>query len=278
MTDNKEQKTTTLIGKAKKGIDGFSRKDKPVIAIENLVVEQGFNVRGIGLSIDEYLEQPHVIEHIESLSQSYTNGDYVPPIVVKFDKATGKAVIRDGWHRYKALLLCIERGVPIQKIEVSEIKGDEATQQLLMLQSANQLELTPVEKAEIIHRLNSYGFDEKEIAQKIRKSVTYVADMMKIYDLPLEVKKQIQKKEISYATALKDERKVNPKKAKKATPPKKVIMEMMEILSGTVTLDSQPDQDGFIQVALPYELVAQFMQSKSEDELKTDDKTSDLFE
>lgn len=197
MTDNKDKKTTTLIGKAKKGIDGFSRKDKPVIAIENLVVEKGFNVRGIGLTLDEYLEQPHVIEHIESLAQSYTNGDYVPPIVVRFDKETGKAVIRDGWHRYKALLLCIERGVPIQKIEVSEIKGDEATQQLLMLQSANQLELTPVEKAEIIHRLNSYGFDEKEIAQKIRKSVTYVADMMKIYDLPLEVKKKIQKKRLA---------------------------------------------------------------------------------
>ena len=280
MTDKNDQKTAqfgSLISKAKKGVDGFGHKDKPVVSIENLVVEQGFNVRGIGLSLDEYLEQPHVIEHIEGLAQSYTNGDYVPPIVVKFDKESGKAVIRDGWHRYKALLLCIERGVPIQKVEVAEIKGDEATQQILMLQSANQLELTPVERAEIIHRLHSYGFDEKEIAQKIRKSVTYVADMMKIYDLPLEIKKKIQKKEISYATALKDERKANPKKAKKATPPKKLVMEMMEILSGTVSFDTQPDQDGFIQVSLPYELVSQFLESKSEDELKIDDKTGDFF-
>lgn len=79
--------------------ESVKRRDQLMITPEMLVIEKGFNVRGFGMSEQEYWEQEKVQNHITSISQAYENGDYVPPIVVMFRQEDQKAVIRDGHHR-----------------------------------------------------------------------------------------------------------------------------------------------------------------------------------
>lgn len=77
--------------------DNVKRKDLIVVSPEMLEVEEGFNVRGVNLSQDEYWSQEHVHEHVHehvvNLACAYAAGDYVPPIVVKYNPDTQKAIV-----------------------------------------------------------------------------------------------------------------------------------------------------------------------------------------
>ena len=55
--------------------DNVKRKDLIVVSPEMLEVEEGFNVRGVNLSQDEYWSQEHVHEHVVNLACAYAAGD-----------------------------------------------------------------------------------------------------------------------------------------------------------------------------------------------------------
>ena len=116
------KKATSLYAMSKIDKENVRRRDQIMVSPDVLVIEEGFNVRGIGMSSDEYWEQEHVKEHVHNLSQAYEAGDYVPPIVVKFRESDQKAVVRDGHHRLRSIKMCLERGVPIQFVNVIEYK------------------------------------------------------------------------------------------------------------------------------------------------------------
>lgn len=225
-----------------------------------LVVEEGFNVRGVSLSQEEYWAQEHVVEHVNNLALAYKNGEYVPPIVVKFDKNTLKAVIRDGHHRWAAIRQLLADGVEIQYVTVMELAGDESSQQLLMLKSGNSLELSAVEKAEILHRLQTYGFEPQQIADKIGKSITYVQYMLKVYDLPLEQKRLIQQGKLTVNKALtpasEKAKTVNRKANRKAV--NKVIDQLLEIKQVEV------DADNNAVIKIPMEMWEAFLKAQAE--------------
>ena len=268
------KKAVSLTGMAKAKLGNVSRRDVPLVPLSMLVIEKGFNIRGVGLDQEEYWDQEHVKEYVENLANSYLDGAYVPPIVVKFDVDSQKAIIRDGHHRHAAILRAVELGAPIERVEVIEHRGDEATQNILMLQSANSLELSAVEKAEAIYRLFKYGLEPQEIATKIKKSITFVNDMLRVYDLPMATKKLIQQKKLSYANALAGDREANPKKAKSITPPKKVVLEFMDII--TEFKNSPVDSDGKVNISIPADLLEKLLANLPEEELLANKNQSEL--
>ncbi|MBP9786522.1 MAG: hypothetical protein KBC72_02855 [Acinetobacter sp.] len=234
--------------------ENVRRRDQIMVSPDVLVIEEGFNVRGIGFSSDEYWEQEHVKEHVHNLSQAYEAGDYVPPIVVKFRESDQKAVVRDGHHRLRSIKMCLERGVPIQFVNVIEYKGDEAKQQLLMLKSSNTLQLSAVEKAEIFHRLHAYGFNPDEIAAQVGNSVQHVYQMLRIYDLPLEKKRLIQQKKLSVNAALAE----TSTRQKKFSPPKKAVKEVLELLSAKAEIHGD-----VVKAEIPLELWQKLLNPES---------------
>lgn len=249
------KKVTSLYAMSKVDKDNVRRRDQIMVSPDVLVIEENFNVRGIGLSNDEYWQQDHVKEHVFNLSQAYEMGDYVPPIVVKFRESDQKAVVRDGHHRLKAITQCLERGVPIQFVNVIEYKGDEAKQQLLMLKSSNSLQLSAVEKAEIFHRLYSYGYNADEIADQVGKSVQHVYQMLRIYDLPIEKKRLIQQKKLSVNAALAE----ISTKPKKFSPPKKAVKEVLELLSANAEIHGD-----VVKAEIPLELWKQLLNPENQ--------------
>lgn len=215
-------KMASLIQKAKSSTDtSAKRRDQVLIKPSMLRPETGFNVRGVGMSEEEYWEQEHVVQHVRNIANAYIAGEYVPPIVVKFSSDEDVAYVRDGHHRLKGLTLAISEGHEIEYVAVAECRGDEAAQQLLMLNSSNTLSLTAVERAEIYNRLYNYGFDANEIAEKVGKSVPHVNTLLRVYDLPIQTKKLIQQGKLSVNAALtpkeEKERIVKRKQNKKAT-------------------------------------------------------------
>lgn len=248
------KKATSLYAMSKIDKENVRRRDQMMVSPEMLVVEEGFNVRGVGLSKEEYWQQEHVQEHVNNLAQAYEAGDYVPPIVVKFRESDQKAVVRDGHHRLAALKTLLEREVPIQFVNVIEYKGDEAKQQLLMLKSSNSLQLSAVEKAEIFHRLHAYGFNPDEIAAQVGNSVQHVYQMLRIYDLPLEKKRLIQQKKLSVNSALAE----TSTRQKKFSPPKKAVKEVLELLSAKAEIHGD-----VVKAEIPLELWQKLLNPES---------------
>lgn len=269
MTTEPKKSATSLYAMSKLDKENVRRRDQMMVSPEMLVVEEGFNVRGVAMSQEEYWQQDHVKEHVNNLAQAYEAGDYVPPIVVKFRESDQKAVVRDGHHRLAALKSLLERDVPIQFVNVVEYKGDEAKQQLLMLKSSNSLQLSAVEKAEIFHRLHAYGYNPDEIAAQVGNSVQHVYQMLRIYDLPLEKKRLIQQKKLSVNNALAE----TSTRAKKFTPPKKAVKQVLELLA--VKAEIQGD---VVKAEIPLELWQQLMAPESPEQSTSDQESMDGVE
>lgn len=246
-----EQKATSLTQLSKINKESVKRRDQLMVSPDVIAIESGFNVRGIGMTEEEYWAQDHVQEHVMGISYAYESGDYVPPLVVQFREDDQKAVIRDGHHRYKALLAAIERGAAIKFVNVIEFKGDEQKQQLLMLKSSNSMSLTPVEKAEIYHKLYEWGNDADQIAKQINMSVAHVYQYLKIYELPMEKKKLLQQGKLTVNKALNEN-----KKPKKFTPPKKAVNKIIDLVTNA---DLVNEGDENVTVSIPKELWEQLI-------------------
>lgn len=241
--------------------DEVSRTNGYRAAPSRIVIEHGFNVRGIGMTEAEYWGQPDVKEHVEELTQAYiSNPTLVQPIVVK-PREDGMLVVRDGHHRKKALDEAIKRGAEIQYVDVREFKGDQADEYALMLGSANSRPLTAVEKAQIFYKLTTYGFTPEQIASKTFKSVSHVIQMLKVYELPMDVKKALQLKKITVQAALndgptKEEAKAERKAHRAVTPPKKVVRAFSEFMA---TYQEAKVVEDKVVIEMPKELYEQFM-------------------
>lgn len=248
---NDKPVATSLMQLSKLDKELARRRDLIMVSTDIIVIEQGFNVRGVAMSEDEYWAQEKVQEHIKSLALAYERGDQVPPLVVQFRQEDQKAVIRDGHHRYKAILMAIENGAEINFTPVIEFKGDEQKQQLLMLKSSNSLSLSAVERAEIYQRLYAWGNEPDEIANKVGMSVAHVYQYLKIYNLPMEKKKLIQLGKLSVNAALNE-----TKAPKKFAPPKKAVNKVLELVTSA---EVSADDGESVTVKIPKELWAQLI-------------------
>lgn len=86
---------------------------------------------------------------------------------------------------------------------VNETKGtDEVSRMLEMFNSNDTKPLDKLEIANLFSRLIKFGLEEKEIAWRIGKSVTYVSDMLRLNALPQELKEAVKEKIISPTAAI----------------------------------------------------------------------------
>lgn len=238
-------------------LDQLSRTDKDQVKTKRMVqvdiqmfyLPKEYNIRYAGLGYDEYWKQQHVQDYVEELAKDYAAGDIFPPIVVKFDAETQKAIIVDGAHRYFAILMANEHfGAEIIRHVVIESKGEEAKNIFTMIKTGDKkLDLGPVEIAEGIARLENFGHSVEEIAKKLSKTVQYVYYMRKVNDLPIDMKIQIRMKKITLTKALAGD------KPKKYNPPKKTVCKILDLVAG-----AEPEINGdSVKVDIPLELYKQ---------------------
>ena len=131
--------------------------------------EDGFNLRDYN--------DPDVIAHIEGFADSYANGRYVPPLVVR-TTIEGRIVPVEGHCRRRGALLAIERGAELAFVDCVSFKGGDCERIEVMLRSAEGLRLKPLEVAMGYLRLNRMGHTNAKIAEVMRKTAARVEQML----------------------------------------------------------------------------------------------------
>ena len=198
MSENNEE----LIGvnslrTLKKLVPEIGKDDIFSAPLHLLKLKPGFNVRGA--FYPGYWESEEAKAHIRGFAESYKKGLYVPPLVVEV--VDGELLVTDGAHRYYGAKLAAAEGADLKRVKVTQNKGDEAAQTLLMMKSSQGRALNVIETAVCYDRLKNFGWKDEEIAKEFQKSPERVRQMLGYLDLPEQLITLIAQDKVAAETA-----------------------------------------------------------------------------
>lgn len=169
----------------------LKRADALKIRYPDLNVKPGFNVRDEN---DDFRESVELLaDHI------YGGGDY-PPLLVRFD-SEGKGWIVDGHRRHAALAIAIERGAPIEWIEIRKFEGNDVDALAATVTSAEGRALTPLEMAGAFKRLAAFGLTSSEIGRKVGKTAARVEQLLLLANANHDVHEAVKAGDVSASVA-----------------------------------------------------------------------------
>jgi ParB family transcriptional regulator, chromosome partitioning protein len=168
------------------------------IPIERISIDPEFNVR---------FDSPEVREHIETIRDSIIGQGFQRnrPLTIRLSPDQTSAVVIDGHCRLAAVRMAIAAGAEIRNLPcVPEGKGVSAAERTLMLLTANNgLPLAPLEQAEAVKRLLSFGWTETDIGKKIGRTRQHVANLLELAGAPHGVKVMVVNGALSATEAVK---------------------------------------------------------------------------
>jgi ParB family chromosome partitioning protein len=167
-----------------------SKNDLFLVDPRNVEVEEGFNIREDLGDLDSLLTQILEQGQIEA--------------VVGFKKrGEDKFILTDGHRRHAAFMLGIERGHAMGKMKLI-IGSSNAEDRLFAMVTTGigKKPLTVVETAEAYKRLINLGYKAAEIARKVGNTSTQIGNLLKLADVPKEVKNHITNGYITATTVI----------------------------------------------------------------------------
>lgn len=171
------------------------KTDLLMIDPRNIIVEEGFNVRTD-------------MGDIDGLSESIVEVGQLEPITVCKQRGTDKYILTDGHRRMAAINRAIEQGKNIPYVRAIVSTGNiEDRLFAMVITGIGKKALNSLEEGEAYKRLKAYGYDVKQIAAKVGKSLPHIYNMLKLADVPQQVKKYVADGSISgntVVTLLKD--------------------------------------------------------------------------
>lgn len=157
------------------------------VPLAELYVEDGYNIRDVDQA------------HVEEFRDAYLAGEYVPPLTVEVTQQGIKVI--DGHHRFAGAKMASETGLEL-RLEVNDITGtSEADKIALMVTSSHGKPLEPLERAKAYARLKAQGWTNDEIARKVKRSPSDVANMLALAECPEPIKDMVRSGQMSYVTA-----------------------------------------------------------------------------
>lgn len=157
------------------------------VPLAELYVEDGYNIRDVDQA------------HVEEFRDAYLAGEYVPPLTVEVTQHGIKVI--DGHHRFAGAKMAAETGLEL-RLEVNDITGtSEADKIALMVTSSQGKPLEPLERAKAYARLKAQGWTNDEIAKKVKRSPSDVANMLALAECPEPIKDMVRGGQMSYVTA-----------------------------------------------------------------------------
>lgn len=166
------------------------KTDLMLIDPRNIIIEESFNVR------EDYGD-------IDGLAKSIIEVGQLEPIIVAKQRGTEQYILTDGYRRMKAILKAIEKGNAIPFVRAIVASGNMEDRIFAMvITGIGKKPLNNLEEGEAYKRLKAYGYEVKDIAGKVGKSLPHIYNMLKLADLPQQVKKHIIKGDISGNTVV----------------------------------------------------------------------------
>ena len=183
-----EKFPVSLKAMAESKLNGVTKTTYFQVDPRSIEVQEGFNARPID----------H--EHVNSIKQAYSAGATLPPLYVRVD--AGKIILIDGHHRLAALMLLIDEGQEILRVDCNQFRGSDADRVALMLTSASGKALTPLETGLQYKKLVGFGWSAKEISEKVGKSTTHIDDMLLLANSNTDVRNLVTVKAVAATIAV----------------------------------------------------------------------------
>ena len=150
--------------------------------------------------IEPNLNQPRVNfddEKIKELADSISVHGLISPIIVK-PMASGKYKIIAGERRYRASKIAGLSEVPVLIKDID----DKKIMEIALVENLQREDLSPLEEAKGYKVLiDTYEFTQEDVAKVIGKSRSYIANTLRLLNLPTYVIESLEKKEISAGDA-----------------------------------------------------------------------------
>lgn len=166
------------------------KTDLMLIDPRNIIVDESFNVR------EDYGD-------IDGLAKSIVEVGLIEPIIVAKQRGTDQYLLTDGFRRMRAILKAIENGNQIPYVKAIIASGNMEDRIFAMIiTGTGKKPLNNLEEGEAYKRLKAYGYEVKDIAAKVGKSLPHIYNMLKLADVPQKVKKYILDGDISGNTVV----------------------------------------------------------------------------
>ena len=136
-------------------------------------------------------------DSLKELASSIASHGLIQPIVVK-PLASGKYKIIAGERRFRA---CKMAGVTEVPVIIKDI-NDAEIMELALIENLQRENLSAVEEAKGYKSLiDSYGFTQEKVSSTVGKSRSYVANTLRLLNLPKSVIERLENNEISVGHA-----------------------------------------------------------------------------
>lgn len=132
-------------------------------------------------------------ESLKSLAESIKKDGLLSPVVVR-KKEDNRYELIAGERRYRAAKLAGLLLIPAIVVDYDDRKAAE----MALVENLQREDLNPVEEGLAYQKLmETYGLTQEEVADKVGRSRPYVANLVRLLDLPGEVLDFLKKKEIT---------------------------------------------------------------------------------
>lgn len=132
-------------------------------------------------------------EQLNELANSIKENGILQPLVVRKRSSGGYEIIA-GERRWRASQIAGLHEVPAL---IKEVSDNEALQ-LAIIENVQREDLDPIEEAEAYQRLiNEFSLSQQQVAEKVGKERSSVANALRLVSLPSELKEMISRREIS---------------------------------------------------------------------------------
>lgn len=180
-------------------------------AIEVSVTEDGNGLKKVPLSrIKTNADQPRKEfkqEALEDLANSIREKGIIQPIVVE-ELPDGDYSIIAGERRFRAAGLAGLSEVPVI---VHDPVSEEERLELALIENIQRADLTALEEARAYkHLMDSYSLTQEDVAQKVGKQRSTVANSLRLLKLPVEMQEAVEDGDMSAGHARAILQVVNP--------------------------------------------------------------------
>jgi len=145
-------------------------------------------------------EQPRVSfghQELEELTQSIREHGILQPLAVSPKDGGGYEIIA-GERRFRAAKMAGLAAVPV----VVRKTGGEEKLVLALIENIQREDLNPIEEARAYGRLTSeFGLTQEEVAKKVGKARSTVANILRLLDLPEEIRRAVESGVVSAGSA-----------------------------------------------------------------------------
>lgn len=159
--------------------------------------------RVMDISIDEISPNPWQPrrdfdeESLNALASSIRENGLIQPVVVR-KKKDGTYELAAGERRWRAAKIAGLTVIPA----ISKEYDDRSMAEMALVENLQRKDLNPVDEGMAYRKLmDEYGLTQEGISQKVGKSRPYVANMVRLLDLPEEVKDFLSKGQLTAGQA-----------------------------------------------------------------------------